>query len=263
MHLIDSIEVFWLGSLTSLLAGLGTGIGALAIFGLRQPSARTLDALISGAAGVMLAASFFSLLLPAIELAEARVDHSVLGVLAVIGGVFAGAALLFLIHRRVPHEHFLLGKEGPDSRRLSRLALFVIAITLHNFPEGMAVGVGFADGNIANGVSLGLGIGVQNVPEGLAVAVSMAAIGYRKQVAFWVACLTGLVEPIGGVVGAAAVWLAEPALPVILGIAAGAMLFIISDEIIPETHRGGNENVATFSLLCGIALMLFLDVLLA
>ena len=255
-------DVLWLGSIASFLAGLGTTIGALGIFLMRRPSPRTLLALISGAAGVMLAASFFSLLQPAIEHAEARASHTAYGVLTVIAGVFAGAALLFYIHRHSPHEHFEMGREGPDSSRLERLWLFVIAITLHNFPEGMAVGVGFAGADVANGISLGIGIGLQNIPEGLAVAVSMMAIGYRKSVAFWVASLTGLVEPIGGFLGATAVWLAEPAIPVILGTAAGAMIFIISDEIIPETHRGEHRNLATFSLMTGVALMLFLDGLL-
>ena len=256
-------DVLWLGTIASLLAGLGTTIGALGIFLMRRPSARTLNALISGAAGVMLAASFFSLLQPAIEHAEARASHIGYGVLTVIAGVFAGAAMLFYIHRFSPHEHFEMGREGPESGRLNRLWLFVIAITLHNFPEGMAVGVGFAGNDVANGVSLGIGIGLQNIPEGLAVAVSMVAIGYRKWLAFWVSSLTGLVEPIGGLMGAAAVSLAQPAIPVILGIAAGAMIFIISDEIIPETHRGEHKDMASFSLLTGVVLMLFLDVLLS
>lgn len=255
-------EIFWYGTVASLLAGLGTSIGALAIFLLRRPSHRTLVALISGAAGVMLAATFFSLLEPAIDHAEARAAHSGIGVATVLAGVFIGAAMLFWIHRSSPHEHFEQGREGPATSHLSRLWLFVIAITLHNFPEGMAVGVGFAGENVANGVSLGIGIGLQNIPEGLAVAVSLLAIGYSRPPAFAVASLTGLVEPIGGAIGAAAVWLAEPAIPVILGIAAGAMLFIISDEIIPETHRGDDKNLATFSLLIGVGLMLFLDVLL-
>jgi ZIP family zinc transporter len=177
-------EVFWLGVITSFFAGLGTSIGALGIFLLRKPSARALTALISGAAGVMLTASFFSLLQPAIELAEARAARNGAGVLVVIAGVFAGAGMLFSIHRYSPHEHFELGREGPATSRVNRLWLFVIAITLHNFPEGMAVGVGFAGEDIANGLTLGIGIGVQNIPEGLAVAVSLLAIGYSKWLAF-------------------------------------------------------------------------------
>jgi ZIP family zinc transporter len=210
----------------------------------------------------MLAATFFSLLQPAIEHAEARAAHNGLGALLVIAGVFAGAGMLFSIHAYSPHEHFEVGREGPASSGVSRLGLFVIAITLHNFPEGMAVGVGFVGQDIANGLALGIGIGAQNIPEGLAVAVSLIAIGYRKWRAFWVASLTGLVEPVGGILSAAAVWLAEPAIPIILGIAAGAMLFIISHEIIPETHRGTNKNLATFSLLTGVVLMLVMSVVL-
>jgi zinc transporter, ZIP family len=255
-------EVFWLGAIASFFAGLGTSIGALGIFLLRKPSTRTLNALISGAAGVMLTASFFSLLQPAIEHAEARTAHNGLGALMVIAGVFAGAGMLFSIHGFSPHEHFEIGREGPASSRLSRVWLFVIAITLHNFPEGMTVGVGFAGEDIANGLALGLGIGVQNIPEGLAVAVSLLAVGYGKWPAFWIASLTGLVEPVGGIFGAAAIWLAEPAIPIILGVAAGAMLFIISHEIIPETHRGADKHLATFSLLVGVVLMLFLGVVL-
>jgi ZIP family zinc transporter len=255
-------EVFWLGVIASFFAGLGTSIGALGIFLLRKPPARILTALISGAAGVMLAASFFSLLQPAIELAEARATRNGMGVLVVIAGVFAGAGMLFSIHRYSPHEHFELGREGLVSRRVSRLWLFVIAITLHNFPEGMAVGVGFAGEDIANGLALGIGIGVQNIPEGLAVAISLLAIGYSKRLAFSLASLTGLVEPVGGILGAAAVWLAEPSIPIILGFAAGAMLFIISGEVIPETHRSANKDLATFSLLAGVVLMLFMSVVL-
>jgi ZIP family zinc transporter len=254
--------VFWYGAIASLLAGLGTSLGAFAIFFMRRPSPRTLVGMISGAAGVMLAATFFSLLEPAIQHAEARASHVGFGVATVLIGVFGGAIMLAAIHRSAPHEHFEQGREGPETSHVGRLWLFVIAITLHNFPEGMAVGVGFAGQDVANGVSLGLGIGIQNIPEGLAVAVSMLAIGYRQSTAFGVASLTGLVEPIGGVVGAAAVSLAEPAIPVILGIAAGAMLFIISDEIIPETHKGDNKNLATAALLVGVGVMLMLDVVL-
>jgi zinc transporter, ZIP family len=127
----------------------------------------------------------------------------------------------------------------------------------------MAVGVGFAGGDVSNGMPLAIGIGLQNVPEGFAVALSLLAVGSSRASAYWVAMLTGLVEPVGGVLGAAAVSRAEPLMPLILGIAAGAMLFVISDEIIPETHRRGYETVATFSLLGGFVLMMFLDTVFA
>jgi zinc transporter, ZIP family len=256
---ITDSQIFWLGAVTSLLAGLGTSVGALGALFLHRPSNRTMVGLISGAAGVMLAASFFSLLQPAFAYAEGGFVREGLGALTVVAGVFLGAGALFLIHKHAPHEHFTRGREGPERTHFSRLWLFVIAITLHNFPEGMAVGVGFAGGDVSNGVALGIGIGLQNIPEGLAVAVSLVAIGYSRKVAFLVGSLTGLVEPIGGVIGAAAITLAAPAMPVILGIAAGGMLFIISDEIIPETHRGPHEDLATFALLGGIVVMMLMQ----
>ncbi|HET9862114.1 MAG TPA: ZIP family metal transporter, partial [Steroidobacteraceae bacterium] len=232
---------------------------ALGVFLLKRPSARAEDGMLSAAAGIMLAATFFSLLLPALAQADEISRNRALAVGIVAAGVLAGAGGLFLIHRYAPHEHFILGKEGPDNTRLERIWLFVIAITLHNFPEGMAVGVGFAGGDVANGVPLAIGIGLQNIPEGFAVALSLISVGNSAARAFTVAALTGLVEPVGGVTGAGVVSLAEPLMPVILGMAAGAMLFVISDEIIPETHRRGYENVATFSLLGGFVLMMMLD----
>jgi ZIP family zinc transporter len=260
--MISQLSTFWLGTLGSLLAGLGTGVGALGIYLLRRPSDRAQDAMLSAAAGVMLAATFFSLLAPALEQADELTLNKALGVVFVAAGVLAGAGGLFAIHRLVPHEHFVLGREGPSSDRLARIWLFIIAITLHNFPEGMAVGVGFGGGDIGNGASLALGIGLQNIPEGFAVSISLLAIGYSRSAAFWVGTLTGLVEPIGGALGAAVVSIAA-ALPVVLGMAAGAMLFVISDEIIPETHRRGYETVATFSLLGGFVAMMFLDTVFA
>jgi ZIP family zinc transporter len=252
-------STFWLGCLASLLAGAGTVVGAAIVLGIRRPTARTEDGLLSAAAGIMLAASFFSLLLPALDFAQAQLGNRSLAVVTVASGLLLGAAAIFVVHRTVPHEHFVAGREGPDISTLKRVWLFIIAITLHNFPEGMAVGVGFAGTAERNATSLAIGIGVQNIPEGLAVAGSMLAVGYGRLTAFWVGCLTGLVEPIGGALGSVAVWLATPLLPWMLGFAAGAMLFVISDEIIPETHRRGFENLATFSLLGGFTAMMLLD----
>jgi ZIP family zinc transporter len=248
-----------MGLVASLLAGLMTGIGALGVFLFRELSPRLEDGLLSFAAGIMLAASFFSLLLPAIEYGEVEFHSRNLAVLIVIAGLLCGAGALFLMHRYLPHEHFLLGHEGPDSETLSRIWLFIIAITLHNFPEGMAVGVGFAGGDTANGVSLATGIGIQNIPEGLAVAVSLVAVGYTRAQGFAVGFLTGLAEPLGGLFGSVAVSIAGPLMPWTLAFAAGAMLFVISDEIIPETHSRGFENLATFSLLVGFGVMMYLD----
>jgi len=256
---VQSFEVFWLGFSASVVASLGTALGAVWVLVFKRPTARMRDGLLSAAAGVMLAATFFSLLQPAIAYGELYFDNRLKAVGVVAAGLACGAIGLFLIHRYVPHEHFTTGREGPDSKTLERIWLFVLAITLHNFPEGMAVGVGFAGGDIGNGLPLAMGIGLQNIPEGLAVAAALSAIGYPKWQAFWVACLTGLVEPIGGAFGASSVWLATALMPWTLGLAAGAMLFIISDEIIPETHRGGYQELATFSLLSGFVVMMVLD----
>jgi len=256
---MSSLEIIALGALASLLAGLGTGLGSLGVFFLRRLSPRLEDGLLSAAAGIMLAASFFSLLLPGIEYGERFFDSQDTAVLVVIAGMLAGALVLHLLNHHAPHEHFISGREGPEADALSRIWLFIIAIALHNFPEGMAVGVGFAGGDVDNGIALATGIGLQNIPEGLAVSVSLLTVGYSRLHAFGIGTLTGLAEPLGGLFGAAAVAIAGPMMPWTLGFAAGAMLFIISDEIIPETHRRGYETLATFSLLIGFAVMMYLD----
>ena len=243
----------------SFAAGLGTCVGALVIYGARQLSWRTENVMLSAAAGVMLAASFFSLLQPAVVLATEQLGGAVAGVLLVIAGLMTGGIGLSQLHERIPHEHFHSGREGPSVEHVRRIWLFVIAISLHNFPEGMAVGVGYAQGDPAAGLPLAVGIGLQNIPEGLAVAVSLASAGYTRNQSFLVASLTGLVEPVGGLVGGSAVWLAELLLAPVLAMAAGAMIFIISDEIIPETHGSGLEKTATLSLMGGFALMMVLD----
>ncbi len=251
-----------MGAVGSLLAGLATVLGALPIFLVRRISARLQDFMLAFAAGVMLSASFFSLILPGLEFAQAQ-GATKAGATLIIGtAILLGAAAIWSIHRYTPHEHFLLGYQGPDSKSFTRIWLFVFAITLHNFPEGMAVGVGFGGGNTANGIAIALGIGLQNIPEGLAVAVALLTVNYTRLQAMMVALITGLVEPIGGIIGIAAVTIAETVLPWGLGFSAGAMLFIISDEIIPETHRRGNETIATFGLMIGVVVMMLLDVIL-
>ncbi len=256
---MSETELILLGTFASLLAGLGTGVGALAVFGVRRLSERLEDVLLSAAAGIMLAATFFSLLLPALEYGVDLYGARVASVLVVVSGLLAGAVALQLADRYAPHEHFIAGREGPQRAALNRIWLFVIAITLHNFPEGMAVGVGFAGGNVDNGIALAAGIGLQNLPEGLAVAISLLAVGYGRSRAFVIALLTGLAEPVGGLFGSTAVAVAGPMMPWVLGLAAGAMLFIISDEIIPETHARGHQTAATFALMIGFAVMMFLD----
>ncbi len=249
-----------LGFLASFLAGSATAVGAIPVLFGRSISQRINDALLGFAAGVMLAASFFSLIIPGLETAdEIYGDHFIPATIAVIG-VVIGVALLAALNQWVPHEHFAQGRQGPEKSKLARIWLFVLAITIHNLPEGLAVGVGFAGEDIAGGTTLAIGIGLQNAPEGLAVAVALLSSGYSRVSAFLIASLTGMVEPVAGLAGAYAVSLSQLVLPWALTFAAGAMLYVISHEIIPETHRHGYENEATFGLTLGLVIMMFLDV---
>ena len=250
-------SVILAGAFASLGAGLMTGVGALPVFVTRGVSDQVQDALLGFAAGVMLAASVFSLIVPALE--RAGTGGAAGGAGGVAGGIRLGAVVQWLINAYVPHEHIISGREGVPVAGLRRIWLFVIAITLHNFPEGLAVGVGYGAGDVTQANVLALGIGLQNLPEGLAVAVALTTQRYSAGHAFVVALLTGLVEPVGGLLGVAAVMLAAPLLPWGLAFAAGAMLFVISDEIIPETHRKGFESEGTFGLMIGFVVMMFLD----
>jgi len=247
------------GLIASLLAGLATGVGALPALFFKTVPDRLMSTLLGGAAGVMLAATSFSLIIPGIE--HGNLLWPGYGVYVVVVGILLGAICLDLIDRLMPHEHFILGPEGPSSR-MKRIWLFIIAITIHNFPEGLAVGVGFGSGDIAAGTSLAIGIGLQNMPEGLAVALPLLGLGYSRQKAIGIATLTGLVEPVGGLLGVAAVSVFHPILPLGMAFAAGAMLFVISDEIIPETHAKGRSRLATFGIIVGFVIMMALDNLL-
>ncbi len=198
----------------------------------------------------MLAASSFSLLVPALEISD---------VWTIAVGFSLGALIIHLIDRYIPHLHIWTGVEGPKSPRLSGLMLMVVAITIHNFPEGMAVGVSFGGGDVARGVLVALAIGLQNMPEGLAVAFPLVREGHSRTKSLGIATLTGLVEPVGGLLGVALVSFAEPVLPWGLAFAAGAMIFVVSDEIIPESHRKGFEREATFGLILGFLVMMVLD----
>jgi ZIP family zinc transporter len=247
------------GLIASLLAGLATGVGALPALFFKSVPDRLMSTLLGGAAGVMLAATSFSLIVPGIE--HGNLLWPGYGVYVVAISLFGGAICLDLVDRLLPHEHFILGHEGPSSK-MKKIWLFIIAITIHNFPEGLAVGVGFGSGDIANGTSLAIGIGLQNMPEGLAVALPLLGLGYSRLKAIGIATLTGLVEPVGGLLGVAAVSIFHPVLPIGLAFAAGAMLFVISDEIIPETHAKGRSRLATFGIIVGFIIMMTLDNLL-
>lgn len=235
-------------------------LGALAIVVWRRPSARSLDVSLAFAAGVMLTASFTSLILPGIEIG---------GLWPVVLGMVLGALALDRADVWVPHIHVLVtGRRRADAapggagdRRVAGVILFIVAITLHNMPEGLAVGVSFGGGAVREAITLMLAIGLQNVPEGLAVAVAALNAGMGSR---WYAAFTGIragvVEIPLALLGAWAVSLATPLVPYAMGFAAGGMLFVISDEIIPETHARGHERVATLGTMIGVLVMLVLDV---
>lgn len=246
--------------LQSLLAGgVGTGIGALPVLFVRRIGARTESLLAGFSAGVMLAAAFVGLLLPALELLHPADGPRALATWPVLLGTALGALAIDLLHRRAPHEHFQKGQEHAASSRLSRVWLFAIALALHNVPEGLAVGVAVASGDALVSWPVTLSIAVQNAPEGLIVAVAFLTAGERRGKALLVTIATGLVEPVGAVLGFLAVQAASGLMPAALGFAAGAMLYVVSHEIIPESHRDGRSAIATFGVVGGVLVMLQFD----
>ena len=256
---METLSPITLGFLGSLAAGSLTAIGAIPVLFGRIPSRPTRDLALGFAAGVMLAASFFSLIIPALDAAEPQFESGAAPAAIVCVAILLGMGAVALMNELLPHEHFKTGREGADAGHLARIWLFVIAITIHNFPEGLSIGVAFG-GDTAKGLSVMTGISIQDMPEGLAVAVSMIGLGYSRLKAFLVTAATGLVEVLGGFLGAWAVSLSGQLLPWGLTFAAGAMLFIISHEIVPETHRHGHQDKATLGFIVGLVLMMFLDV---
>lgn len=256
---LTTMPVVLTGFLGSLVAGLGTAVGALPVLVGRGLTKLNQALVLAAAAGIMLGATVFSLTVPALDAVTETSGSPVRAALTVAAGILFGALAIWLIHARVPHEHFVKGREGNPIINLGRNWLFIVAITLHNFPEGMSVGTAFGAGQ-STGVAVMIGIGLQNIPEGLAVAAALVTEGFSRWRAFAIAALTGLVEPVGGLIGAAAVTLSDALLPWGLAVSAGAMLFVISGEIIPETHRGGREHRATICLVAGFLVMMILDV---
>ncbi|WP_035985469.1 ZIP family metal transporter [Leptolyngbya sp. KIOST-1] len=248
------------GFLASLFAGLSTSLGALPVLLPYDPSERTQGILLGIGGGMMLAATSFSLILPGTDAAIALGYSGPVAAMVMVAGVLLGGAFLWGAHNLFPHEHFFKGPEGPEAQHMKRIWLFVIAIALHNFPEGLAVGVGFGGGEQAGALALAVGIALQNIPEGLVVAIALRNIGYAPAYAFAIASLTGLIEPIGGLVGAAVVTLAQATLPWAMGFAAGSMLFVIVDEIIPDIDQKAFGQRGTLGLMGGFVTMMFLDI---
>ncbi len=241
-----------------------TAAGAGGVFLGKELSRKTLDAMLGFAAGVMIAASYWSLLAPAIAMSE---DKPIPAWVPATVGFLLGAAFLRLIDRVLPHIHAQSGEKEGMSSTWRRTTLLVLAITLHNFPEGLAVGVafgavahGFEEATLAGAVALGLGIGIQNFPEGLAVSMPLRREKVSKLKSFYYGQLSGVVEPVAGVLGASLVLFARPILPYALAFAAGAMIFVVIEELIPESQTGGHSHAATMGAILGFAVMMTLDV---
>jgi ZIP family zinc transporter len=270
---MDIIE--WFRGLSPILQALVatlftwglTALGASAVFFFKKINRKVLDTMLAFAGGVMIAASFWSLLAPAIEMAEA--DSSLPAYIPAGIGFAAGGLFLWGIDKILPHLH--IGYPRSEAEGIStswrRSTLLILAITLHNIPEGLAVGVAFGalasdigSATLAGAVALALGIGIQNFPEGFAVSVPLRREGLSRTKSFWYGQLSGFVEPIAGVVGAFAVIVARPLLPYALAFAAGAMIFVVVEEVIPESQRGGNTDLATMGAMLGFLVMMLLDV---
>lgn len=246
--------------LTALGVGGSTVIGALIGFLMKKIPHKFNDIILGFAAGVMLAAAVLGLIIPATEYGGK------MNILIVIIGIMAGAVFLSLIDRIVPHLHHLAGvdkeKYGADTEHLNKILLFVMAIAIHNLPEGIAAGVSFGTGNIGDALTVAGGIALQNIPEGMVIIAPMLAAGISKKRTFLIALSTGLVEVAGTLIGYFAISLSTAILPFALAFAGGTMLYVISDEMIPETHSHGYEKGATYSLLIGFCVMLFMDIML-
>ncbi|MCQ4312622.1 ZIP family metal transporter [Pseudomonas stutzeri] len=236
-----------------------TALGALMAIALGNISTRTQDSMLGFAAGMMLAASSFSLILPGLAAARDLFGSGPAAALTVVVGLGFGVLLMLGLDYFTPHEHESAGAFGPDHQRMSRVWLFVFAIILHNVPEGMAIGVSFSKGDMEVGLPLTTAIAIQDIPEGLAVALALRTTGLSAWRAILVAAASGLMEPLGALVGLGISSGLAIAYPVSLGLAAGAMIFVVSHEVIPETHRNGHQTPATVGLMGGFAVMMFLD----
>jgi ZIP family zinc transporter len=254
-------ELLTVLGLTALGVGGATLAGAVLGFVFKRISHAFGDIVLGFAAGVMLCAAVIGLILPALEGGNTGT------LVAVILGVLAGAVCLHLVDLCVPHLHSMAEKRGKgcgaQNHRMDKVLLFVLAIAIHNLPEGIAAGVSFGTGDVGSALSVSLGIALQNIPEGMVIIAPMLAAGVSQRKTFLIAAGTGAIEVIGTFIGFFAVSLSEAVLPFALAFAGGTMLYVISDEMIPETHAHGSERGATYALLLGFCLMLAMDFLIA
>ena len=249
--------------LTALGVGGATVVGALIGFVFKKISHKFSDIVLAFAAGVMLAAAVLGLIIPSIEYGGQY--GTPIALLMTVAGVFVGALCLNLIDKLVPHLHKMVGTDIEDHQnnaKAGKVLLFVMAIAIHNLPEGIAAGVGFGSGNVSEALLIAGGIALQNIPEGMVIIAPMLSAGVKPSRTFLIALGTGLVEVVGTLLGYFAVSISSAILPFALAFAGGTMLYVISDEMIPETHAHGSERGATYSLLVGFCLMLIFDVLL-
>lgn len=255
---IDGEHIMELVLLTAVGVGGATVIGALIGFVFKGISHRFSDIVLSFAAGVMLSAAVLGLILPSVDYGGRY------GIIITVAGIFTGALCLNVIDKLVPHLHKMIGAdiEEHNNANLSKVLLFVTAIAIHNLPEGIAAGVGFGGGDTSQALMIAGGIALQNIPEGMVIITPMLAAGVTPKKTFVCAIITGLIEVVGTLIGYFAVSIASAILPFALAFAGGTMLYVISDEMIPETHAHGSERGATYALLVGFCIMLISDVLL-
>ena len=245
--------------ITALGVGLSTVIGALIGFAFKNISHKASDYILAFAGGVMLSAAFFGLILPSFD------ESKPTSLITTVIGMFLGALVVFLADKLVPHLHNTTSdtdiESHPKNEKASKVMLFVSAIAIHNIPEGIAAGVGFGGDDITGAITIALGIALQNIPEGMVIIAPMLAVGMSKKKTLLIASITGLAEVVGTLLGYFATGISAAVLPLALAFAGGTMLYIVSDEMIPETHAHGNAGGSTFALMGGFVLMMIVDAL--
>ena len=256
-------STLWLAFLGGMAGFAATALGALPALGLSKISKKTEALCLGFAAGMMLAASVFSLIIPGIDAGSKLTGSELGGVGIVVFGIFLGILMMLLLDRWVPHEHFERGRFGVSPERYRRIWLFALAVAIHNFPEGMAIGMGFLTGDTSVGTPVTIAISLQDIPEGLALALALVPIVRSKWVAVAWSIASGLMEPLGALLVAALFGGLHAVFPIGLGLSAGAMIFVVIHEVLPEFHSEGNETPATISAMFGFCLMMVLDVALA
>jgi zinc transporter, ZIP family len=266
MDTLKTINPILLALIATCFTWFVTALGAALVFLFKSINRRMLNGMLGFAAGVMIAASYWSLLAPAIEMAE---NAGNIAWIPAVAGFLGGGAFLWIVDKILPHLHLGLKVEDAEGIKTSwqRSILLVLAITIHNIPEGLAVGVAFGavaaglpSATIGGAVALALGIGIQNFPEGTSVAVPLRREGLSRLKCFWYGQLSGIVEPIAGVIGAFAVIIMRPILPYALSFAAGAMIYVVVEELIPEAQQDKNTDIATIGAMIGFSVMMMLDV---